>query len=98
MSPIMQDSGLESSAGNLSPRKDLEFNMNYILFPSSRHLMAFTNNDRYVAEESAVIPGEHQDLRFDARTLFLHVRPTSGITATLVRMQEVLLHLFELLP
>ena len=98
MGPIIQDSGLECSAGNPSPQTDLNFDMNYILFHSSGHLVAFRDNDRHVAEESAVISGEHQDLRFDARTLFLHVRPTSSITAALVRMQEVLLRLFELLP
>ena len=98
MGPIIYDSGLESSAGNPSPREDLDFDMNYILFPSSSHSVAFKDNDRDVAEEGAVIPEEHQDLRFDARALFLHVRPTSGIIVVLVRKQEVLFHLFESFP
>ena len=99
MGPIIQNSGMKSPAGNPPPRKDPNVDMKYILFSSSGHLMAFGDNHRKVAEESAVIPREHQDLRFDVRTLFLHVRRKGDkiIVSVLARLQEVLLHLLELL-
>ena len=99
MSPIIQKLGTEPPAGNPWTRKDPNVDMEYILFSSSGHLMAFRHNNRNVAEESAVIPGEHQDLRFDVRTQSLHARQKSGIivVSLLIGKQEVLLHLLVLL-
>ena len=99
MSPIIQNFGTEPPAGNPWPWKDPHLDMEYILFSSSGHLMAFRHNNRKVAEESAVIPGEHQDLRFDVRTQSLHARQKSStiVVSLLIGKQEVLLHLLELL-
>ena len=99
MSPITQNSGTEPPAGNPWPRKDPNVDIEYIPFSSSGHLMAFRYNNRNVAQESAVIPGEHQDLRFDVRTQSLRARQKSGIivVSLLIGKQEVLLHLLELL-